>query len=199
VRFIYITPFIHEDFFIPVKNGMEDAAKLLGVESIFTGTPEADTAALIAMVENAVKEKYDGIALSVAKPGVFAGVIQKALESDVPLVTFNMDDANTARLATVSQNFYRAGKGFAGRALPHLKKGTKVLACMHDAGVEALEERLRGIRDGLEGLNLQMKTIISGNTPERAKETILENIYMGGGGETGHTRNRPIVQQRGGT
>jgi simple sugar transport system substrate-binding protein len=120
--------------------------------------------------------KYDGIALSVARPGVFTGVIQKTLGSGIPLVTFNMDDAKTARLATVSQNFYRAGKGFASRALPHLKKGAKVLACMHDAGVEALEERLRGIKDGLEGLNLQIKTIVSGNTPELAKRTILENL-----------------------
>jgi simple sugar transport system substrate-binding protein len=176
MKFIYITPFVHEDFFIPVKKGMEDAAKLLGVESIFTGTPDSDVAALIALIENATNEKYDGIALSVAKPGVFAGVMRKALESGVPLVTFNMDDAKTVRLATVSQSFYRAGKGFADRALPHVKKGAKVLACMHDAGVEALEKRLRGIQDNLEGLRLEIKTIISGNTPELAKKTILENM-----------------------
>jgi simple sugar transport system substrate-binding protein len=176
MRFIYITPFVDEDFFIPVKKGMEDAAKLLGVESVFAGTPGSDIAELLALTENAINEKYDGIALSIAQPRTFSGVIQKSLNAGIPLLTFNMDDPHTARLAVVAQNFYKAGKGFADRALPYLKKGAKILFCMHDAGIEALEERLRGIRDGLQGMDLSTKIIISGNTSELAKKTILDNL-----------------------
>jgi simple sugar transport system substrate-binding protein len=176
MKFIYITPFVNEDFFIPVKRGMEDAAKLLDVDSVFTGTNDADNTALISMITGAIKARYDGIALSIAQRGIFAGIIKQSLDAGVPLVTFNMDDPDTARLATVSQFFYKAGNGFASRALPYLRKGAKVLACMHDSGVGALEERLRGIRDGLESLNLNIKTIISGNTPELAKETVLANL-----------------------
>ena len=176
MKFIYITPFVNEDFFIPVKKGMEDAAKLLNIESVFTGTNDGDNAALISLLADAIKERYDGIALSIAQSGIYAEIIRQSLDSGVPLVTFNMDDPGTPRLATVSQFFYKAGNGFARRALPRLRKGAKVLACMHDAGVGALEERLRGIRDGLESLNPDIKTIISGNTPELAKEAILANL-----------------------
>ena len=179
MKFIYITPFVNEDFFIPVKKGMEDAAKLLGVRSVFTGTKDADNTALISLVKNAIKDKFDGIALSIAQSRVFAEVIQQSLDAGIPLITFNMDDPATSRLATVSQFFYRAGKGFANRALPHLSKGAKILACMHDASVGALEERLRGIKDGLGDLDLNIRTIISGNTPELAKDAILANIDSG--------------------
>ena len=54
MKFIYITPFVNEDFFIPAKKGMEDAAGLLGVGSVFTGTKDADSAALISLVKDAI-------------------------------------------------------------------------------------------------------------------------------------------------
>ena len=37
LKFIFITPFIEEDFFKVVKHGMEDACRALDVESVFTG------------------------------------------------------------------------------------------------------------------------------------------------------------------
>jgi ABC-type sugar transport system substrate-binding protein len=36
LRFIFITTCVGEDFYIPVKKGMEQAASLLGVECSFT-------------------------------------------------------------------------------------------------------------------------------------------------------------------
>jgi ABC-type sugar transport system substrate-binding protein len=45
-KYIYITAFIDEEFFIEVKKGMADAASLLGVKCIFFGTKDADILAL---------------------------------------------------------------------------------------------------------------------------------------------------------
>jgi simple sugar transport system substrate-binding protein len=179
LKFIYIAPFIHEDFFIPVKQGMNDAASLLGVSACFTGVPDADIDNLIGVIEKAIADKYDGIAIDFLHPDKFTQVVHKALEVDIPVVAFNMDAPGSGRLAGISQNFFKAGKTFAGRAAGKINKNAAVLVTMHDSGVAALDERLRGIKDGLSGLDLTIQTIVSGNTPELARDRILESLEAG--------------------
>ena len=38
MRFIFIAPVIHEEFYLPLKKGMNDAAAMMNVEVAFTGT-----------------------------------------------------------------------------------------------------------------------------------------------------------------
>lgn len=75
LKFIFITCVVNEDFFIPVKKGMEDAAEMLDVECLFTGTDGVDIAAQAEMVRQAIKDKYDGIALNIIDPVGFDVVI----------------------------------------------------------------------------------------------------------------------------
>ena len=63
LKFIFITCVVNEDFFIPVKKGMEDAAQMMDVECVFTGTEGVDISAQVEMVRQAIRDKYDGIAL----------------------------------------------------------------------------------------------------------------------------------------
>ena len=42
LRFVFIAPCAEEEFFGPVKQGMQDASVKLGVESVFTGTEDVD-------------------------------------------------------------------------------------------------------------------------------------------------------------
>ena len=63
LRLIFITTCVKEAFFQPVEHGMRDAAAMLNVECTFTGTKGVDLKAQAAMVRQAVKDGYDGIAL----------------------------------------------------------------------------------------------------------------------------------------
>ncbi|MBR7185516.1 MAG: substrate-binding domain-containing protein [Clostridia bacterium] len=176
LRFIYITPFADEDFFLAVKRGMDDAAQLLGVSAHFTGTHDSAIDVLADMVKKAIAENYDGIALSLADPTAFREAALMAKAAGIPLISFNMDSPDTYRMAGVCQNFIRAGQTFGREALEHLEENSTVLITMHDAGVVALEERVAGIKEIITQKKLNIKTIVSGNTPELARDTILQHI-----------------------
>jgi simple sugar transport system substrate-binding protein len=179
LKFIYITAFVDEGFFDTVKKAMNDAASLLKVGCSFTGTPGYDTDALNRMVRAAIAEKYDGIALNIINPGIFTDVISEARGAGIPVVAFNIDDPDSGRLAGVQQNFYRAGKKAGEKALPHFSENSRVLITFHDAGVSALDERARGIRDALALNNIRIETLITGNSPDLARDTILKNLSPG--------------------
>jgi simple sugar transport system substrate-binding protein len=161
LRLIFVTTLVHEEFFNPVRKGMEDAAKLMGVEATFTGTEGVDVKAQAAMVTKAVADGYDGIALNLIDPTAFDDVVKAAIDKGVPVVGFNTDDpAHNARLSSVNQNLYEAGRVFA----------------MHDEGISALEDRCRGMTEELKAKNVSWKRFITGSDPVKAREIIAKNL-----------------------
>jgi simple sugar transport system substrate-binding protein len=178
LKLIFITPCRDEAFFEPVKKGMQDAAAMLGVECSFTGTKEVDARAQAEMVRRAVADGYDGIALNIIDAEAFDEVVQEAVDKGVPVVAFNVDDGATenARLASVCQDFYQAGRTIGRRAGPSIAPGSRVLATLHNEGISALDDRLRGIQDALKEKNLKWKVIVSENEPKQAVENITREL-----------------------
>jgi len=178
LRFIFITTCKDEPFFGPVKKGMMDAAKMMGVECTWTGTADVDTAAQAKMVEDAIGRNYDGIALNIIDPVAFDKVAKLAADRGIPLVAFNVDDNATpnARLAAVCQNLYEAGRSLGRAAAPHIPDGSRILMTMHSAGVSALEDRLRGEQDALKDKGITWKVVVTGNTAEGAAEVITKEL-----------------------
>ncbi len=177
LRLILIAPVIHEEFFLPVKKGMRDAAALMGVEAIFTGTEGVDTKAQAAMVTRAVKDGYDGIAVDIIHATDFDKAVKDAIAAGVPVVAFNTDDVTpNARLSTVSQNLYEAGRTVASRSLAAIPDGGEVLITMHDAGISALEERRRGIESVLKDKGIKKTVVVTTPHPEKARDIIIKAL-----------------------
>jgi len=177
LRLIFIGPVIHEEFFIPVRKGMADAARLMGVEATFTGTEGVDTKAQADMVTQAVKDGYDGIAVDIIHETDFDEVVAAALKAGTPVVAFNTDDTTpNPRLSTVSQNLYQAGRTVATRALTFIPKGTDVLITKHDEGITALDERARGIQDVLKANTIAWKVVITTPHPHKAETVITKAL-----------------------
>ena len=178
LRFIFIAPVKNESFFDPVKKGMQDAADMLGVECTFTGTEGVDVEAQAAMVRRAVADGYDGIALDIIDPVAFDGVVEEAIDRGVPVVAFNVDDAKTpnARLSAVCQNMYEAGRSLGTAALEFIPPGAKILMTLHDEGISALDERMRGAQDVLKEHGITWKVVVTSNDPARALEVIVREI-----------------------
>lgn len=185
LRFVFITPFIEEDFFKPVKKGLGDAADLFGVEVKFTGTKGAsanEIVELIRIIEQSTKDGYNGIVLSICHPSKFNDAVNQTVEKGIPVIAFNIDtpDVSNKRLSAVCQNLYEAGKTLGRNALAHINEGTKILMTMHDEGIAALEERLAGEQAILKEKNVTWKCIVTGNTPDLAAETIKEALTHDG-------------------
>ena len=177
LRFIFITTLVHEEFFMPVKKGMEDAARLAGVEAVFTGTEHVDVKAQAAMVTKAVADGYDGIALNIIDPTAFDDVVKDAMAKGVPVVAFNTDDTTpNARLSSVNQNLYEAGRVLGRKALEFIPAGGKVVIAMHDEGISALEDRFRGMTEELKAKGVTWKRIITGSDPVKAEQIIAGTL-----------------------
>ncbi len=177
LRLIFISPVIHEEFFLPVQKGMRDAAKQMGVEATFTGTEGVDTKAQAAMITQAVEDGYDGIAVDIIHPTDFDKPVEDAIAAGVPVVAFNTDDVTpNPRLSTVSQKLYDAGRTVATRAIDFIPSGGKVLITMHDAGISSLEERRRGIQDVLKPKGIKWTVLVTSPHPEKARDIINEAL-----------------------
>lgn len=178
LRFAFITTCVHEEFFKPVKKGMADAATRMGVECTFTGTPGADAKAQAEMVRSAVAMGYDGIALNIIDPKAFDAVVREAMDKGIPVVAFNVDDQGTpnARLSGVCQDLYKAGRSVGEKAAAFIPDGSTVLATVHDDGISALEDRLRGEQDALKARNITWKRLVTGQDPQKAAEKIAATL-----------------------
>jgi len=178
LRFAFITCAVDAKFFEPVKKGMADAAKMMGVECDFLGTEGVDVKAQARMVMQAVADGYDGIALNIIDPEAFDDVIQEAIKKGVPVVGFNVDDHATAnaRLSSVNQRLYEAGKTLAEHVLPRIPKNAHILMTMHDEGVSALQDRLHGQQSVLERKDVRWTVVVTGNDSVKGADIIAETL-----------------------
>ena len=178
LKFVFITPFVDEAFFVSVKKGLEDAGRLFAADVDFTGTRDADVVALAKLVESCVDDGYDGIALSLFHPTAFDAVVDRAASRGIPVVAFNIDSRSEAnkRLSGVCQNLFEAGRTVGLTALPHLAQGSRVLMTMHDEGIGALNDRLAGEQEILKSKKVSWTVKITGNEPGIASKAIRESL-----------------------
>ncbi len=178
LKFAFITCAREGNFFIPVKKGMTDAAEMMGVQCEFIGTEGVDIPAQAKMLQQAVKDGYDGIAFNIVDPERFDDVIQEAINAGVPVVGFNVDDHATsnARLSSVNQRLYDAGKQLGQHVLSRIPEESHVLLTMHDEGISALEDRLHGLQDVLSAKGITWEVIISGNDAAEGADLIAEAL-----------------------
>jgi simple sugar transport system substrate-binding protein len=178
LRFIFITTCVEEAFFRPVERGMRDAAAMLNVDCKFTGTQGVDIGAQVAMVRQAVRDGYDGIALNIIDPLAFDGVVQEAITAGVPVVAFNVDDQATpnARLSAVCQQVYEAGKTLGRTCAAVIPANSHVLMTMHAAGVSSLDDRLRGEQEMLKLKGITWTVVITGNSSAEAERVITTEL-----------------------
>ena len=178
LRLAFITTCVEAKFFEPVKKGMQDAANKMNVQCDFIGTEGVDVQAQAAMVRQAAADGYDGIALNIIHATAFDDVVKETIDKGVPVVAFNTDDADTpnARMSSVNQRLYDAGRSLARHVSPRIPDGSHILMTMHDAGVSSLEDRLRGEQDVLKEMNVRWTVAITGNDAEKGAEIILEAL-----------------------
>lgn len=77
-------------FFVPTIAGLHDAARQTGWGANFTGpTSGFDVQQQVSLLESAVDSGPDVIATTIADANSYNNVIQRALDSDIPVVLYN--------------------------------------------------------------------------------------------------------------
>ncbi|MFG2971364.1 sugar ABC transporter substrate-binding protein [Streptomyces sp. NPDC048288] len=139
-----------DTFWDTIRKGAQAAAAKDNVKLIYSSDPTGPNQA--SLVQNAIDQKVDGIAVTLAKPDALKGAVAKAEEAGIPVVGFNsgVDDwKKQGLLEYFGQDETIAGEAF-GRRLN--QAGAKHTVCViMEQGQVALEARCAGVKKTFSG------------------------------------------------
>jgi simple sugar transport system substrate-binding protein len=140
-----------DSFWAVVKKGAEQAGKDLGVTVKYSESnnkPEEQA----QLIESAVTEKVDGIAVSAPDPDAISDSVKTAVDAGIPVITINSGAEESASLGAVThvgQTETIAGEG-AGAKLKEAGV-TKLICIVHEQGNIGLNQRCNGAKKGFGG------------------------------------------------
>ncbi|MFD5337776.1 sugar ABC transporter substrate-binding protein [Streptomyces hawaiiensis] len=139
-----------DTFWDTIRKGAQAAAAKDNIKLIYSSDPNGGNQA--NLVQNAIDQKVDGIAVTLAKPDAMKGTVAKAVQTGIPVVGFNsgVDDwKKQGLLEYFGQDETVAGEA-VGKKLSSL--GAKKVACViQEQGQVALEARCAGVKKGFSG------------------------------------------------
>jgi simple sugar transport system substrate-binding protein len=142
-----------DTFWDTVRKGAEEAAAKDNVELLYTNDPEAGRQA--QLIQQAVDEKVDGIAVTLATPGALKDSLKKASDAGIPIVSLNAGEDVSKQLGAFTH--FGSNEQLAGQAV-----GEKLAAedfkhpiCVIQAqGHVGLEARCAGVKSKVPGTEI---------------------------------------------
>ena len=140
-----------DPFWSVVANGINDAAKDLGVRVEYQAPTTFDMVRMSQLIDAAVASRPAALLVSVPDADALGGSIRKAIAAGLPVVSINSGaDAwqKLGVLAHVGQTEYEAG--FAAGEKLAAAGARNVLCINHEVGNLALDERCRGLSEAMQ-------------------------------------------------
>jgi simple sugar transport system substrate-binding protein len=160
-----------ERFLRVVRNGVEQAAKDMGVEVEITATKKFDQVEQGRLVRAAAASKPDGIITGIWDGDIMRDPVTSAVEDDIPVVVMNSGADFVepfGALTYVGWDEFQVAVD-AGRRMKE-EGARNVLAVNHEVGSLPLDIRLDGFKKGFGGA---MRTIgVEGTDPVDARNRI---------------------------
>ena len=148
-RFAVIPKALDIPVFDYARKGAERAAKELGnVEVIWRGPETGDQLKQKEILEAFITQRVDGIAISCLNGDFLTEAINRAVDSGIPVVTWDADAPNSKRLAFWGVDD-KAGGRIMGEEAVKLLGGKGTVALMTSIGATNLQRRLDGVTEVL--------------------------------------------------
>ncbi len=141
-----IYPIAHP-FYETVTERAELAAAAAGGSLVVKAPDEANVEQQIRMLENMIRLRVDGIAISPVDSEALAPYIDQAAEAGIPVVCFESDAPSSARIAYIGGDNRRTGARMGEALRQLLRKGGMVLVESGISGMAGQQERLDGFLD----------------------------------------------------
>ncbi len=146
-------------FWSVAKKGAEKAAEDLGVTLKYSESNN-DPEEQAQLIEAAVTEGVDGLAVSAPNPDAIRDAVKTATDAGIPVITLNSgadESQSLGAITHVGQTETIAGEG-AGTQLKEAG-ATKIICVIHEQGNIGLNQRCDGAAEGFGGEveNLQVK------------------------------------------
>lgn len=134
-----------DTFWDIVRKGAEEAAAKDNVELQYLSDPEGGRQA--QLIEQAIDQGVDGIAVTLAKPDALAGALKKAEDAGIPVVSLNAGEDRSAELGAITH--FGSNEKLAGEAVGDrlATEGYKHPICViQEQGHVGLENRCAGVK-----------------------------------------------------
>jgi simple sugar transport system substrate-binding protein len=146
-------------FWSVVKKGAEQAASDEGVKLIWSPSNN-DPQKEAQLIDAAVSQKVDGLAVSVPNADAIKGSLEKAKAAGIPIITLNSGADQFEELGAITH--VGQDEAIAGQAAGERFKSDgakKVLCIIHEQNNIGLQQRCDGVKQGFGGdvTNLQVK------------------------------------------
>ena len=177
---------IHE-FWKTVHAGAEKAGQEMDVEVLWKGSlKEDDREAQIAVVENIITRKVDGIVLAPLDDAALRRPVDEAMRSGIPVVIFDSGLQGDNYISYVATDNFKAGQ-LAGQYMAKLleSKG-KVAVLRYSEGSDSTTKREDGFLDAIqsyEGIEIVTSNQYAGVTTESALKATENLLFRFGGAE----------------
>ncbi|NKQ53638.1 sugar ABC transporter substrate-binding protein [Amycolatopsis sp. K13G38] len=139
-----------DTFWDIIRKGAQAAAAKDNVDLVYSSDPDGSKQA--TLVQNAIDQKVDGIAVTLAHPDAMSGVVAKAKAAGIPAVGFNSGLDNWAQAGLME--YFGSDENLAGQAFGNRLNdvGAKHALCViHEQGQVALQSRCAGLQQAFKG------------------------------------------------
>jgi ribose transport system substrate-binding protein len=148
-RFMVIPKAIDLPVFNYAKIGAERQAKAFGnVDVIWSGPTSADQLKQKEILESAITQRVDGIAISTLNGDFLTETINKAIDAGIPVITWDSDAPKSKRIAFYGVDDFAGGRVLGDEAV-RLLGGKGKVAIITSLGATNLQRRLEGMKAAL--------------------------------------------------
>jgi simple sugar transport system substrate-binding protein len=178
MRFTFVNHVTTNPFFVPTKYGAEDACKLLGCSYQWTGSENSNVNEMVNAFNTAVTSGADGIAVALVDNKAFNAPVEAALKAKIPVVSYNADATNNARLSYIGQDLFVSGQQM-GQHIIDLVGSGDVALFIATPGSANIQPRIDGARDTLKGHSAIKPHVIATGAAVPAELSAIDSYAVG--------------------
>ncbi|QHK22640.1 substrate-binding domain-containing protein (plasmid) [Pseudarthrobacter psychrotolerans] len=179
-----------DTFWDIVRKGAEEAAAKDNADLLYTSDPEGGRQA--QLIQQAIDQKVDGIAVTLAKPDALRDVLKKAADAGIPVVSLNAG-ADVFRQVGAFTHF-GSDETVAGAAVGAKLASEGVshpLCVIHEQGNVALEARCAGVKSKVPGSEI---LYVTGTDMTQVSSTVTAKLQATSGADAIIGLGAPFTQ-----
>lgn len=167
-------------FWKKVVAGADEAAKALGVDVKYQYAHN-DPSEENNLIDTAVAKGVDGIGVSMNVPQAYVKSVKAATAKGIPVVSFNIDDPATGRLAFVGQTFPPAGYAIGQHLVDAMgiRSGDQLVCPVEHPDATYAKERLEGVQRALDAVGAKCELLDTGAIGLDDTQTKLSQYLIG--------------------
>jgi simple sugar transport system substrate-binding protein len=177
-KFVFVNHVTTNPFFVPTRYGAEDACKLLGCSYQWTGSENSNVNEMVNAFNTAITGGADGIAVALVDNKAFNQPTDAALKAKIPVVSYNADSTENARLSYIGQDLFVSGQEM-GKRIADLVPSGDVALFIATPGQANIQPRIDGAKDTLKSKSAIKTHVITTGAALPAELSVIDSYATG--------------------